>query len=64
MNQNAVQVLRIVKAAYGDAAFHDHKYDQKCTRRGSGVEQLLCHWVEVSVSQENEKVERISKVWH
>ncbi|MCJ1248325.1 major facilitator super transporter protein [Trapelia coarctata] len=61
MNQNAAQVLRIVKAAYGDAAFDDSLYGQKCARPSSDIEQLLCQWREVSISQEKENLERMTK---
>jgi len=62
MNQNAAQVLRIVKATYGDSAFGDSEYDKECARPRSVAEMLFCHWREVGVSQEEKRLENMTKV--
>jgi len=62
MNQNAVQVLRIVKAAYGEAALEDSRYNKNCAQPDSEAEVLLCKWREIEVSQGKEKLESMTKV--
>lgn len=62
MNQNVVQILRIVKAAYDNVPFDDNSYHEKCARPNSDAELLLCQWRGVDVSHEEEKLEKLTKV--
>lgn len=62
MNQNAVQVLGIIKAAYGEAIFDHNRYDENCAQPNSEAEVLLCDWREVEISQGKEKLKSMTKV--